>query len=434
MPYLIFTLAFFIRLIGLNQSLWLDEAITANIATHFSISQVIHQFSPFDFHPPLHYLLLHFWSDLFGSSEISLRFPSIIFSLLSGLFILKSARLLKIRRPLWPAVFFLFNPLIVYYSQEARPYMMATFFLSAVFYFFLRLLDHPQTLSLLAFNFFSALSLLTFYGSAFFLVPIFLYFLISRRPLFLLVLPGTITALIILFPLLSSQLHYASDSLADISNWGNALGRTNLKNLLLIPAKFTVGRISFYPKKVYYLSAALATLATFTAAGKGFRYRPRLALSFILPLILAAAVSYFAPMFQYFRFIYLLIPLSLALGSRSSLVVKSAVLLIFTSFSCYYLFTPSQHREGWKQLAASIPGNTSVYLVSSFADPLNYYRPDVPVYDISFLPTASQSSVLVIPYGFVLHGLDADSLFDQWGFTQRQVSDFGQVTLETWSR
>src|SRR3989344_9240339 len=120
---IILFLAFLVRLIALNQSLWLDEAVTANIVSNFSYSEILNKFSPFDFHPPLFYFVEKQWTNIFGYSEIALRFPSIIFSLLTGWIIYLIGRRLegwKVGRlegkniGLWAAALFLFNPLIIY--------------------------------------------------------------------------------------------------------------------------------------------------------------------------------------------------------------------------------------------------------------------------------------------------------------------------------
>jgi len=127
---LIFIFAFLIRLIALNQSLWLDEAVTSNVVKNFNFLQIINKFSPTDFHPPLYYLFMKLWTNFFGYSEIVLRMPSVLFSLATGyvVYLIGGA---------WAAVFFLFNPLIVYYSQEARMYMMVTLLITLALYFFI---------------------------------------------------------------------------------------------------------------------------------------------------------------------------------------------------------------------------------------------------------------------------------------------------------
>jgi len=71
---------FVLRLIAINQSLWIDEATSA-LVTRMSLVDLFGKFLPGDFHPPFYYLLLKFWSNLFGSSEVALRSLSILFGL-----------------------------------------------------------------------------------------------------------------------------------------------------------------------------------------------------------------------------------------------------------------------------------------------------------------------------------------------------------------
>ena len=82
--FLIFFLAFLVRLISLDQSLWLDEATTARVVHKYNFFEIVTKFSPNDFHPPLYYLIMKVWTNMFGYSEIALRMPSILFSLLTG--------------------------------------------------------------------------------------------------------------------------------------------------------------------------------------------------------------------------------------------------------------------------------------------------------------------------------------------------------------
>ena len=127
--FFIFLFAFLVRLIALNQSLWLDEAVTAKVVMNYGFTEIVSKFSPTDFHPPLYYLFMKLWTNMFGYSEIALRMPSVLFSLMTGYVV-------YLIGGIWAASFFLFNPLIVYYSQEARMYMMTTFFLTAGLYYF----------------------------------------------------------------------------------------------------------------------------------------------------------------------------------------------------------------------------------------------------------------------------------------------------------
>ena len=93
--FIILIVAFLVRLISLNQSLWLDEATTAKVIQTYSYSNIILRFSPFDFHPPFYYFFMKFWTGLIGYSEIALRLPSVLFSLFTGYVIFKIGELIK---------------------------------------------------------------------------------------------------------------------------------------------------------------------------------------------------------------------------------------------------------------------------------------------------------------------------------------------------
>ena len=60
MIWIILLFSLGLRLISIDQSLWLDEAISANVAK-LSIEKIIPTFSVGDFHPPLFYLVLNLW-------------------------------------------------------------------------------------------------------------------------------------------------------------------------------------------------------------------------------------------------------------------------------------------------------------------------------------------------------------------------------------
>ena len=69
-----------LRVYGLNdESLWLDEAISADVGM-LPINELFDFVKSRDVHPPLYYILLHYWILLFGNSEVALRLPSVLFS------------------------------------------------------------------------------------------------------------------------------------------------------------------------------------------------------------------------------------------------------------------------------------------------------------------------------------------------------------------
>jgi hypothetical protein len=79
-------------------------------------------------HPPLYYLVLRGWIDLFGDSDLSVRTMSVLFSLAIIVVLFDVIR--RLRGPwmgLIVAAFATFAPAQIEYSQQARPYTMLLF-------------------------------------------------------------------------------------------------------------------------------------------------------------------------------------------------------------------------------------------------------------------------------------------------------------------
>ncbi len=435
---IVFVIAFLFRLISLNQSLWLDESITAKVVREFGYSQIIPLFSRFDFHPPLYYFFMKFWSSIFGYSEVALRMPSVIFSLAAGYIVYKIGKLVKNEvTGTWACIFFLFNPLIMYYSQEARMYMMLTCFLAASLYFFLRTMrEKDMSLkNILLVNLFFFLSFFSFYGSIFFTSGIFIWLLLKKKyRLFFLIHPGLWLAIFLLAPLLFLQFLNAKTTLTLIPQWSLVLGTVSIKNLLLIPLKFSTGRVSFNPKIVFYILATLWTIIISFFFIRGARRQTIFGFLFFYPIITALIFSFISPLLQYFRFLYLLIVVSIGLSVGADKKVERKIILIgFMSFSLAYLLIPQFHREDWKGASMSLGAKESVYLIPSFADPLLYYRPDIVVKDLRIV-NALPSKITVIPYGVSIYGIDYENALHERGLHKVAMKNYHEVTVEEWSR
>jgi uncharacterized membrane protein len=110
-----------------GQSLWIDEGFTA-FASGLSPRNIVRYAQSTD-HPPLYFLLQHYWGVLFGNSEYALRALSAFFGTLSlPVFYFLAKRVLKdsvaVALAMW---LFAFSIMQVWYSQEARTYELASF-------------------------------------------------------------------------------------------------------------------------------------------------------------------------------------------------------------------------------------------------------------------------------------------------------------------
>jgi 4-amino-4-deoxy-L-arabinose transferase-like glycosyltransferase len=118
-----------------SESLWVDEGYTVKAAlrtpgeTLRTIGESINA--------PVYPLLMHEWIRWFGASETALRFPSVIFSVLTILLVHRLARLLFDEATgLLAASVVALSTFHVAYAQEARSYALMALLSTASYYFF----------------------------------------------------------------------------------------------------------------------------------------------------------------------------------------------------------------------------------------------------------------------------------------------------------
>lgn len=423
-----------IKLVGINQSLWLDEAISASVAKTYSLINIPTQFSISDFHPPIYYMFLKLWTNIFGFSVLSLRAPSVIFSLITiYLVYLIAKKISNEKTALWAAIFTGFNPLLIYYSQEARMYSLITMLLAVVLYYFVKLEKKTSLIDIFLFNLFCGLSFATFYGSIFFIAALNLFWLINKKfKLFFMANIGLLIAIIALTPLLIRQVATLKQLLAEVKNWSSVLSKVDFKNLILIPIKFTSGRISYSPKIVYFGVAAVWAVFVFLGVLKGAMKKPKFLGILVLPLIFGLIFSFFSPLMQYFRFTYLIptmcILLALGLSKEKTKLIFG---IVFVGFASLYLFNENMYREDWKTMTKNLAENETVYIIGLVSAPLQYYQPSLKFKDIkTVIPT--ESLITVVPYVEEIHGFDHNAVLTKLGYSQIEGQNFRQLKLERW--
>ncbi|HSB66623.1 MAG TPA: hypothetical protein VLD65_08585, partial [Anaerolineales bacterium] len=116
-------LAFVVRVIGLgSESAWIDEAYSITLS-RYPISQII-QGTAADQHPPLYYLLLHYWM-MFGTTVPFVRLLSALLGTVNIIQVLTIGwKLKRVSLGIGSAILLAISPFHVWYSQEARQYML----------------------------------------------------------------------------------------------------------------------------------------------------------------------------------------------------------------------------------------------------------------------------------------------------------------------
>lgn len=371
-------LAVGLRLVNLDQSLWLDEAIQVWAVKTYTFTQLLKEYFPTDFNPPLSYLLSWLAVFFMGTSEVALRLPSVVFGVANVLLVYYWAKKILPQRIVLPtlglnfpelaALLLAIAPLHIYYSQEARAYILACFLATwSMFEFWLLLCEKNKS----TWRYILATILLLYsHYLAWFLLPVQgLYLLLAKSQI---ILRRLISAWIIIFlavlpwlPMINTQFKGGQAISQELPAW-QELGSFSLKNVVLIPLKFILGRISIENQAVYAVLTVLLFIFVGTIFYKTVRNIKQPVIQFlwlwlVVPLILGITVSFFTPIMQYFRFLFLLPAFYLLLifglvGLRKKTLSYLATGLIILNFiaSGVYLVNDKFHREDWKKAVSFI--------------------------------------------------------------------------------
>jgi len=200
--------ALYTRTLG-QQSLWFDEGLSIIFAAR-PLPQLLQTLIREDLHPPLYYLLLHFWMTLAGNSEWAVRLPSAMAAVL--LVPLAFAVIREVwgveedRERGWAwsgtaaATWIAASPFIAFYAQETRMYSLAAMLTLATTWAFLKALRAVTVRWWLMFSCLLAASLYTLYMAAFVLPVFVLYASVFDRKVLPRALSFTALSLILYLP------------------------------------------------------------------------------------------------------------------------------------------------------------------------------------------------------------------------------------------
>ncbi|MFH1244044.1 MAG: glycosyltransferase family 39 protein [bacterium] len=384
--FYILGLAAVLRLVLINQSLWLDEAIEAlALRGHFG---PILSYALSDFQPPLYHLLGLAWTRLFGFSEIALRTPSLLAGLVLVYFVFKLGELIGTKKlAIIASLLVATNPLLIYYSGEGRTYILTTLLVTASFYYLVLSLRRRTLSSIIHYSLFITLTLWTSYLSWFVALSQGIYLICKKRWDLLAALALAVSSLLLWLPSLLRSLAIGVGDARTIPGWGQVVGGTSLKALALTWVKMNIGRISFDNKLLYGLIVSLIGLLHLSIFRKmrplTIDHRPLL-IWLIAPVVLASIVSVWVPIYSYTRVLFIvpayLLLLSLALVQlpiRYTALVLSLNLLFLSLF----WFNPRFHREDWRSLTSYLNAQEGTVVLPSLKQdaPFIYYNLTLPL-------------------------------------------------------
>ncbi len=381
-----------------EQSFWYDEAFTPVHVLHPSLWATLRSVVHTENTPPLWYILA--WADarVLGTGEYALRLPSALAGIATVPVAWAIGRELTARRAtaVAMAAFVAVNPLLVWYSQEARAYALFVLFAALAMLCFLRALRAPTRGRMAVFALSGSLALLSHYFAVFLLIPMVLWLLWAHADRLRAMLPALAALALVglaLTPLISAQGGHGTQ-------WIGAWAFTS--RLQAIPQYYLT---DYYGASLGHGIELLVALPILAGFGLGLWrvLTPReehgaliaLALAaggILIPIVLVAfGADYLAPrnlvaaMIPLTALIAVIVPSHRAARAGTWLAVTIAV--AFLAISVDVALSPRLQRGDWRGLADTLRGSAStpsattaparrvITTVELGAAPLEYYLP-----------------------------------------------------------
>ncbi len=164
-----------------HQGFWFDEASTSQ-EIRFTPGQMLTLLKHYESTPPLYYAVAWIWGRIFGFGEAGLRSLSAV----CGVLVVPLAyalgdKLFSRRTALIAAALVATNPLLIWYSQEARAYQLALLLIAVSLLAFLYAEDDASPLAFAVWAVASAFAVATEYYGAFVVVPAALWLIYRHR-------------------------------------------------------------------------------------------------------------------------------------------------------------------------------------------------------------------------------------------------------------
>jgi len=250
------------------QSLWYDEAVTARLL-QMDLGGMLGAIPDSESTPPLYYVLAWLWTNVCGTGEAGLRSLSALLGTATiGAGWALGRRLGGDRAGLAAAALIAFNPMLIWFSQEARAYALLALLGALSAWLWLRALEEPRAAGRsLAWGAIAALALATHYYAIFLVGPQALWLALR--------LPGLRERAAALVLPLAAGVALAPLALDQRANAGAAfIGESTLPTRLAqVPKQFLVGYDAPLEPLMIGLTA-LAALIGFTGLAALLRRRP----------------------------------------------------------------------------------------------------------------------------------------------------------------
>ena len=389
-----------------SQSFWFDEAQAVH-EMRLSFAGLIDFLTAHETNPPLYFVLGWLWTKVFGDGQAGLR----ALSALAGTAVIPitylcGRELVSRRAGLMAAALATISPFMIWYSQEAREYMLLAALTGASLFWFSRALRTRSSSDLAWWAAFSALAVLTHSFAGFLVAPEGLWLLcVARNRASLFAAAAVAAVQLALLPFLFTN---ATHSLL-----GFIKATSLTMRIQQVPVGFGLGTL-YQSSLVNYgllgaalLAAALILLIVVGTDGPQLRgagiAAALAALVLLVPLVLALLGE------DYYIVRALIpawIPLAVVIGAACTAPrarVPGAALAVILLAACVYAQIRIQsdqryQRPDWRGVAAALGRPTASRAVVVYdglgTDPLATYLPGVPWTEPSAAVSVSEVDVV----------------------------------------
>jgi len=254
-----------------RSTLWLDEALSVNISK-LAVGDIFEALRH-DGHPPLYYVMLHYWMEVFGDGDIAVRLLSSVFSVATlPLAWIAGRRVAGLTGARWALVVVALSPYCVRYATETRMYSLVMLLALGGYLLLDDALKRPTWPRLAGIAVVSGLLLLSHYWAIWLLGAVGLLLAWrwwrapDERPATLRSMLATAAGGVLFLPWLSSFLYQSSHT---GTPWGKPFRPTSALAITL--ADMSGGLNFFDAHLAATLIVLLCLLALFTARAAGNR-------------------------------------------------------------------------------------------------------------------------------------------------------------------
>jgi 4-amino-4-deoxy-L-arabinose transferase-like glycosyltransferase len=369
--------------LGFN-SLWLDEASTYTISAK-SFADIWQVTASGEFNPPLFYWIEHFML-MFGNNEVILRFiPALLGVLTIPLFYLIGKEFLDRNAGIIAAAACTVSPFLIYYSQEARAYMMMLFFVAIATIFFLKAMKSGSLAHWVLFGVFSALAFWSHFYAFVMIAALVLCALIEWAPRIRTELTNLrrLVAGIIVFVVLSLPLIIVTLQLFVLRT--SSAPTYGIQGLGIIFETFI--QVAGMNDVAMYLLVALFIIGIIQAFRIGKNKGIFLVLITVLTFVISFILSFKMPMLpRYLIFLSIILFLGIAISYRlvyslwntRAVVYGFIVVLFVISAPVLAGYYSGYSKEDWRGFSTALqqktmPGDLVVSVPGYISQPLDYY-------------------------------------------------------------